>query len=366
MPTPPKTAAAVIGVCTARSLRSSRICAASSRVGVSTSARVVPRGRPMRLCRIGSRKATVFPLPVIAHASRSLPASAGGIGVGLDRCRARETEVFESLQQAGMKIQAGKWHQVFWLSKMRLQQVTAPSAFAISLTSTVVTPKPRRSSRSRVRGNAAAYSSSAVDSGDIGAPRLVRVHVDDVEAGEGVGLHPLAIHQQRSLAQGRHGGLQVEAPAHVDRLQRIREVFDQPPELFDAGIVGPRGRSDEDRTTGHEHVTPIERPRRRDVAEQTMALERFLDTHDFGTPRFGSGSGDDPDLVEDHRGILDEQRIGHFGARRQPLHRAAKAPRSHARNRRVAPGPWRRRSPRAAGGSVQRARAPGSLRASGR
>ena len=44
MPTPPKTAAPVIGVWTARSLRSSRICAASSRVGVSTSARVVPRG----------------------------------------------------------------------------------------------------------------------------------------------------------------------------------------------------------------------------------------------------------------------------------------------------------------------------------
>jgi hypothetical protein len=30
----------------------------------------------------------------------------------------------------------------------------------------------------------------------------------NLEAGEGVGLHPLAIHQQRSLAQCRDGGLQ--------------------------------------------------------------------------------------------------------------------------------------------------------------
>ena len=63
--------AAVSGVCTARSFRSSTICAASSRVGVSTSARVVPRGLSISLWRIGSRNAAVLPLPVIAQASRS-------------------------------------------------------------------------------------------------------------------------------------------------------------------------------------------------------------------------------------------------------------------------------------------------------
>ena len=40
--------AAEMGVCTARSSRSLTIWAASSRVGVRTSARVVPRGRAMR------------------------------------------------------------------------------------------------------------------------------------------------------------------------------------------------------------------------------------------------------------------------------------------------------------------------------
>ena len=71
----------------AMALSCSRICAASSRVGVTTSARVVRRGFPSRRCRIGSRNAAVLPLPVAAHASRSRPSSAGGmasawIGVG--------------------------------------------------------------------------------------------------------------------------------------------------------------------------------------------------------------------------------------------------------------------------------------------
>ncbi len=77
--TPPKTAAALSGVWTARSLRSSRIWAASSRVGVMTRARVVPRGLSISWCRIGSRNAAVLPLPVTALARTSRPAMAGGM-----------------------------------------------------------------------------------------------------------------------------------------------------------------------------------------------------------------------------------------------------------------------------------------------
>ncbi len=48
IPTPPNTAAPVMGVWTAMSLRSATIWAASSRVGVMTSARVTPRGFSIR------------------------------------------------------------------------------------------------------------------------------------------------------------------------------------------------------------------------------------------------------------------------------------------------------------------------------
>ena len=76
---PSKIDAAVSGVWTAISVRSSRICAASSRVGVRTSARVVPRGFAINLWRMGSRNAAVLPLPVMAQASRSRPSRAGGM-----------------------------------------------------------------------------------------------------------------------------------------------------------------------------------------------------------------------------------------------------------------------------------------------
>ena len=77
--TPPYTAAPVIGVCTASCARSSRICAASSRVGVSTRARVRPRGLSSMRCSSGNTKAAVLPLPVAAQASTSRPSRAGGM-----------------------------------------------------------------------------------------------------------------------------------------------------------------------------------------------------------------------------------------------------------------------------------------------
>ncbi|KYF81287.1 hypothetical protein BE18_40570 [Sorangium cellulosum] len=66
-------------------------CAASSRVGVSTSTRS-PRwvGAPLcaRRCRIGKANAAVLPVPVCAHPRTSLPSRIGGmaccwIGVGV-------------------------------------------------------------------------------------------------------------------------------------------------------------------------------------------------------------------------------------------------------------------------------------------
>ena len=56
---------------------------ASSRVGVSTSARMgrlpSPSGWAQSRCSIGRAKAAVFPVPVWAQPTRSRPASTGGI-----------------------------------------------------------------------------------------------------------------------------------------------------------------------------------------------------------------------------------------------------------------------------------------------
>ena len=57
----------------------SSICSASSRVGVSISARMPPRGLFVIRLSTGSENAAVFPVPVCAQPSTSLPSSAGGM-----------------------------------------------------------------------------------------------------------------------------------------------------------------------------------------------------------------------------------------------------------------------------------------------
>ena len=109
MPTPPNTAAPVIGVCTASSLRSSRICAASSRVGVSTSARVVPRGlSDQPRAGSGSRKAAVLPLPVAAQRQDVAALEGRWNGLGLDGRRRAKPSSFRPRRRLGCSLSAVK------------------------------------------------------------------------------------------------------------------------------------------------------------------------------------------------------------------------------------------------------------------
>ena len=96
-----------MGVWTVRSFRSSTICAASSRVGVRISARVVP-GRLRGLC--------IRPLQNRQQERGGLAAARLGAGeqvaaferrrnrVGLNRRRTLESEVFDAAKQIGVKL----------------------------------------------------------------------------------------------------------------------------------------------------------------------------------------------------------------------------------------------------------------------
>ncbi len=91
--------------------RSSRICAASSRVGVSTSARVVPRGLIDQLVQdreAGRRRSCRCRSWRSARMSR--PSRAGGMAVGLDRSGTGEAELLDPLEEAGVKLEAAERH----------------------------------------------------------------------------------------------------------------------------------------------------------------------------------------------------------------------------------------------------------------
>ena len=110
MPTPPKTAAPLIGVCTAKASRSSRICAASSRVGVSTRARVVPRGLSEQLVQDRQQEGGGL-AAAGGGAGQHVAAGEGRAdGIGLNGGRTREPEVLEGAREAGMQPEVCERH----------------------------------------------------------------------------------------------------------------------------------------------------------------------------------------------------------------------------------------------------------------
>jgi hypothetical protein len=96
MPTPPNTAAPTSGVCGASAFRCSSIWAASSRVGVSTSARVSPRGLPIEA--VQDRQHERRGLAAARHRAgeQVLPLERGRQRLLLDRRRARESELADA------------------------------------------------------------------------------------------------------------------------------------------------------------------------------------------------------------------------------------------------------------------------------
>ena len=70
--------------------------------------------RPARLInqavKNGQQKGGGFPAAGHRAGEQILAVERGRNGVGLNRRRARETEVFEALEEIGMKSEIGKWH----------------------------------------------------------------------------------------------------------------------------------------------------------------------------------------------------------------------------------------------------------------
>ncbi len=79
---------------------------------------------------------------------------------------------------------------------MRLQQVTAPSAFASSLASTRSTRRPSAAMRSAVRGNAPRDDDPIREPQHVGGGRFVRRNLDEREPLERRGIDPRRVHQQ--------------------------------------------------------------------------------------------------------------------------------------------------------------------------
>ncbi len=94
----------------------SATCMASSRVGTSTSADAENGACSPGVMRWrrGREKAAVFPVPVAAMPSRSLPASSGGMGGALDGSGFLVAERAERLHEGGLEAQLFEGRRGSW------------------------------------------------------------------------------------------------------------------------------------------------------------------------------------------------------------------------------------------------------------
>ena len=117
---------------------------------------------------------------------------------------------------------------------------------------------------------------------------------------------------------------ELPRPADVDDVGAIAEAFQQLRELRRTGLVGARGKSDEEMPVRLAHVAGIHRAgcaNARDVGEKT--LERRLDDIHFAAPRGRAGTRDDRAALRHERRVLDEAAVGMSGIRGQHGEREA-------------------------------------------
>jgi hypothetical protein len=82
------------------------------------------------------------------------------------------------------------------------------------------------------------------------------------------------------------------------------------PHLVDGILVCALRQPDEHAPAGDEHVAAVDRPRRIDPLQRTIAANHLGDGLSLGAARRRTRAHHDGDFVQHHGGVLDEYRIG--------------------------------------------------------
>ena len=176
--------------------------------------------------------------------------------------------------------------------RMRLQHVTAPSALATSLASTVATCSPRRWRRSSVRGKDVRIDDPIAEFAGRSPPtvrpdgrRCGRIEANGPVDADG---SHAGLTNKRFVADRRGRGLQVQAAVHVNRRDLVAERRQHTAHVIDAGIVCPARSSDQHLTADHEHVAAVDGRRRLHLMKRPIfpqARRRHRRSRRAWTPR---------------------------------------------------------------------------------
>ena len=136
-------------------------------------------------------------------------------------------------------------------------------------------------------------------------------------------VYPRRLHQQRALGHLGHRALQVQAAVERYRLDRVAERRQQRRQLVDAVTATALRQPDPQPPAHSQHVSPVQRRRRFDVRQRSVSRQRRRHRRSLAASRLGARPGDHRQLIDHHRRILDEHRVGQARLRRQPLDGAA-------------------------------------------
>ena len=151
------------------------------------------------------------------------------------------------------------------------------------------------------------------DSYDVGGPGLCRVDRDADQVGEGAGVDPFGVDEERVVRDRCGRRLEVEAAAEPGLGHPVAVVGDDRPQLIHRLGVAAGGEADVDALPGDQHVAAVEDSRFTDVGEATVRFECPLDRGPFTTSGQRPRPRDDGDLVEHDSDVLDEDRVREAG-----------------------------------------------------
>ena len=140
--------------------------------------------------------------------------------------------------------------------------------------------------------------------------RLRGIDRDGAVSAECHGVHPVRIEQQEAVGDAGDTRLQVQTATELDRDHLVAEWTEQFGQLIDSGAVAARREPDVDLATCHQYVAAVERAGRLDVSERPMGGKGRSRRCRLRTPGHCAGTGNDRDLAENDRSVLDEYAVG--------------------------------------------------------
>jgi hypothetical protein len=153
------------------------------------------------------------------------------------------------------------------------------------------------------------------DTKGIGRVRFQRIDLDAVAGRERIGVDPLLLNQQQSVADLGHSGLEMQTPRDPNRTDLVAVRSEARAELRDSrGVRPPRG-PDVEGSADAQDVAPVESTGRLDSERRQAKAEESIDRIDLLAAGGRAGASDHSQFIDEYGRVFDENGVWERGIR---------------------------------------------------